>query len=52
VTVANRWGKIVYEAAYYANDWSGNDLAPGTYFLTVKHPCLAKGYGGWLMVVK
>jgi gliding motility-associated-like protein len=37
LNVFNRWGKLVYSAGSYTNDWkgtnnSGNDLEEGTYF--------------------
>lgn len=33
--VSNRWGKMVFEATDYKNDWDGSDLATGLYFYTL-----------------
>lgn len=33
LSVFNRWGASVFEASPYHNDWSGNQLPEGTYFL-------------------
>lgn len=32
LVVFNRWGKKVYEATNYQNDWDGGDLSDGTYY--------------------
>ncbi|MRG48903.1 DUF11 domain-containing protein [Chitinophaga sp. SYP-B3965] len=36
LTIINRWGNHVYEKRNYANDWTGNGLAEGTYFYIIK----------------
>jgi hypothetical protein len=30
--IFNRWGKKIYEARNYKNDWDGSDQSDGTYF--------------------
>ena len=35
VQVFNRWGKKIYEASNYGNDWTAPDVADGTYYLIV-----------------
>jgi gliding motility-associated-like protein len=51
LNVFNRWGKLVYSASTYFNDWkgtnnSGNDLDEGTYFyvLSICGEGAIKGY--------
>ncbi|MEE4257221.1 MAG: gliding motility-associated C-terminal domain-containing protein [Bacteroidales bacterium] len=36
LVIFNRWGKKVYEATDYANDWDGANLPEGTYFFVLK----------------
>jgi gliding motility-associated-like protein len=38
VMVFNRWGKKVFEANDYKNDWAGDDLPSGTYYYVVSVP--------------
>ena len=38
VMVFNRWGKKVFEANDYKNDWAGDDLPSGTYYYVVSAP--------------
>lgn len=33
VKIFNRWGNLVYESTNYQNDWSGEDVAAGVYFV-------------------
>ena len=33
--VFNRWGKKIYEAAPYLNNWNAADFSDGTYFYTL-----------------
>jgi gliding motility-associated-like protein len=35
--IYNRWGKKVYEANNYRNDWDGDNLADGVYFYVLKY---------------
>jgi len=36
LVIFNRWGKKVFEATDYANDWDGANLVDGTYFYVLK----------------
>lgn len=51
LTIYNRWGRIVYQTNDYQYDWSGDDLAPGTYYyeVTVEDHATCKS---WLQLVK
>ncbi|MDH3708637.1 MAG: gliding motility-associated C-terminal domain-containing protein [Cyclobacteriaceae bacterium] len=48
LVISNRWGKIVYEASNYQNDWDGEDHSDGTYFYRL----VAEGtvYKGWVEI--
>lgn len=53
VKIINRWGKSIYYSSDYEEEWGGDDVSPGTYYLVVRHHCLPQGrYIGWLTVVK
>ena len=47
--IYNRWGTLVYETDDYQNDWDGENLAAGSYFIWLR---TARGqeYKSWLMV--
>ncbi len=51
LVVYNRWGKKVYEAADYKNDWTADGLASGVYFfeVTVQNHATCKS---WVQVIK
>jgi hypothetical protein len=51
VKVFNRWGNLVYESANYQNDWSGENVAAGVYFLEFKSDTTLV-CKTWLQVVK
>ena len=38
VTLSNRWGKVVYKATDYKNDWQAKDVEPGTYYYMLESP--------------
>jgi hypothetical protein len=40
--VINRWGKEVYSSAVYKNEWNGNDLDPGLYFIRLIGDCIGE----------
>jgi len=40
VVIFNRWGKKVFEASNYTNNWNGDNLPAGTYFYVVSAPNL------------
>lgn len=49
--VVNRWGKIVKESSDYKNNWNGNGLAPGVYYVQLKIGDLSN-CKGWLQILK
>jgi gliding motility-associated-like protein len=46
--IYNRWGKIVFEADNYQNDWNGENLADGVYYYIFEY--LEKSYSGSLTI--
>ena len=51
LTIYNRWGKQVYTAPAYQQEWSAEGLAAGVYYYTVRHTTGAQ-YRGWVEVVR
>ncbi len=60
--VYNRWGRLVYEAKNYANDWDGTSnfgivvnkgrkLPTGTYFYVLELPTEEEEISSWLYIV-
>ncbi len=50
LTIYNRWGKEVFNASPYQNDWPPADLEPGIYFY--KLTAANQVFSGWVDVVK
>ena len=50
--VFNRWGREVYSAAEYRNDWGAKDLNPGTYFYIIYENCNRSSIKGYLHIIK
>ena len=46
--IFDRWGKLVYEKENYANNWTGDKLMDGTYFIILK--VMDKSYTGYLQI--
>ncbi len=51
LTVVDRWGKTVFESSDYKNDWNGNNLATGVYYVHLKIGDLAT-CKNWVHIVK
>ncbi len=51
LTVINRWGKTIFEAQRYANQWDASESETGQYFYIIKFGD-GKQYSGWLQIVK
>jgi hypothetical protein len=51
LTVVDRWGKTVFESSDYKNDWNGNNLAAGVYYVHLKVGDLAT-CKTWVHIVK
>ena len=49
--VVNRWGKKVFEAADYRNDWTAANVAGGVYYYQVRFPDDTR-CKGWVHVMK
>ncbi|MBC8084472.1 MAG: gliding motility-associated C-terminal domain-containing protein [Hymenobacter sp.] len=49
--IYSRWGKCVYRANRYANEW-GEGAAPGTYYYLLQRTASNSRYKGWLEVVR
>ncbi len=49
--VFNRWGKEVYQNDNYDNDWSGDDLAEGTYFYVLNRVD-GEGFSGTITLLR
>lgn len=59
--IFNRWGRIVYDAKNYKNDWDGKSnkevflnrngkLPVGTYYYVINLPTENKSYAGWIYI--
>ena len=51
LTIANRWGKIVYQHTDYKNNWSASEQADGIYFYVLKIKGKAESKG-WVQVIR
>jgi len=52
VTIFNRWGKKLFQATDYKNEFTGSDLPTGTYFYVVTAPELEPPLKGAFMIFK
>ena len=52
VIVYNRWGKKVFEADNYTNDWDASNIPSGTYFYVITAPAMEKPKQGTVTVLK
>ena len=50
--VFNRWGKQVYSADNYQNDWDGQHLSAGVYYYLLKNQPLNRTYRGWVHLLR
>jgi len=50
LTIFNRWGKEIFKAENYKNDWPMSDLDAGVYYYTIKIESEIKN--GYVMVVR
>lgn len=51
LSVVDRWGKQVYESSDYRNDWKGDNIEGGIYFMEMKFGNLGK-CRTWLHIIK
>ena len=53
IQVFNRWGTLVYEAAPYRNDWTGDKLPEGTYYFLLQfNKCEAQPIKSHLTILR
>lgn len=52
VKIFNRWGRIVFEARNYNNNWNGGEVSDGTYFYEIIVEGVDKPYTGHLTILK
>lgn len=50
LSLYNRWGKEIFSASPYQNNWPEKEIGEGTYFYSLKAG--GKVYSGWILVVK
>lgn len=48
--ITNRWGKEVFSAADYKNDWTGGEAADGIYYYTLS--TTDQSYKGWIEILR
>jgi gliding motility-associated-like protein len=52
VRIINRWGRIVFEASPYTNNWSASDLSEGVYFYRLTVSGCNTEFKGSLQVIR
>ncbi|RZL09122.1 MAG: T9SS type B sorting domain-containing protein, partial [Hymenobacter sp.] len=52
IQIFNRWGRRVYAADRYANDWDGADQAAGIYYYLLQPTGCATTIKGWVELVR
>jgi hypothetical protein len=51
LNIYNRWGRPVYQADDYQNDWGPKDLASGVYYYEIIFSDKNTRCNGWLQVM-
>jgi CHU_C Type IX secretion signal domain len=51
-TVFNNWGKEIYSAKGYQNNWQAENISSGVYYYELQNPNDEKSFRGWLHVIK
>lgn len=52
VTIYNRWGKQVYQAEGYQNNWDAAGQPAGVYYYQLRYRAGNRSYRGWVEVVR
>jgi gliding motility-associated-like protein len=52
LNIYNRWGKRVYFAPSYNNNWDGGSLSPGIYFYELNHLRYSYSHRDWVSILK
>lgn len=50
LVITNRWGKEVFSASDYKNDWTGGEIADGIYYYTLSTD--SQAYKGWIEILR
>jgi len=50
--VVDRWGKRVFEADAYQNDWNGGDTKADSYYIIIQGPCLNQSIKTWVKILR
>jgi hypothetical protein len=50
--IFNRWGNLILEKNNYQNDWSGEGLTDGTYFLMLTIVDKDLTYSGFFTIIR
>ncbi len=50
--IVNRWGKEVYRASNYQNDWTGEGLPEGTYYYELHFPQSGQTWKGYVQLMR
>jgi len=50
--IYNRWGKRVYQAEPYRNDWMGEGLPVGLYYYLLSNQELKRSIKGWIQIIR
>ena len=52
LAISNRWGKQVYEAEPYQNDWRGEGLPSGLYYYLLTNRQIKRRLKGWVQIIR
>lgn len=52
LTIFNRWGQVVFEAANYRDQWAGRDLPDGTYYYVLRLTDSGREFTGHVTILR
>lgn len=50
--IVNRWGRLIYQAEPYRNDWKGENATPGLYYYLLTNRQLNRRIKGWVQLIR